>query len=57
MTPVTLRSRDEIAALFAGFDLVEPGLVRTPLWRPESPDDVDDDPERGFNLAGVGRKR
>lgn len=57
VTPVTLRSRDEIAALFAGFDLVEPGLVRTPLWRPESPDDVDDDPERGFNLAGVGRKR
>lgn len=57
VTPVTLRSRDQIAELFAGLKLVEPGLVRTPLWRPESPDDVDDDPERGFNLAGVGRKR
>lgn len=51
---VTLRSREEIAALFDGFDLVEPGLVQAPLWRPE----VQPPPESVENIwlyAGVGR--
>jgi hypothetical protein len=30
---VTLRSRDEVAALTAGLDLVEPGLVPVNRWR------------------------
>ena len=34
-SPVTLRSHNQIAALFSGFDLVEPGLVQLPLWRPD----------------------
>jgi SAM-dependent methyltransferase len=50
------RSRAEIMALFAGFDLVEPGLVYLPQWRPDSPADVPDDPSRVWFLAGVGRK-
>jgi SAM-dependent methyltransferase len=54
--PVTPRSRGEIEGFFAGFELVAPGLVWAPLWRPESPDDVDDDPERSSNYVGVGRK-
>lgn len=33
--PLALRSRAQIAALFDGWDLVEPGLVQVPLWRPE----------------------
>lgn len=46
-----------IGAYFAGLDLVEPGLVDMPLWRPEGPDDVFvDQPERVFGYAGVGRK-
>jgi hypothetical protein len=28
------RSRDQVAGFFAGLDLVEPGLVRVPDWRP-----------------------
>ncbi len=32
--PFVLRSRQEIAALFTGFDLVEPGLVAAHQWRP-----------------------
>jgi S-adenosyl methyltransferase len=32
----TARSHDEVAAFFAGFDLIEPGLVRVPDWRPTS---------------------
>lgn len=33
---LTFRSRPEVARLFAGLDLVEPGLVRVPDWRPDS---------------------
>jgi O-methyltransferase involved in polyketide biosynthesis len=32
---VRLRSRDEVARLLAGLELVEPGLVTVPEWRPE----------------------
>ncbi|WP_323748162.1 SAM-dependent methyltransferase [Catenulispora rubra] len=31
----TVRDRDDITALFDGFELVEPGVVNVPLWRPE----------------------
>jgi len=34
--PATFRSRAEVAALFEGLDLVEPGVVRAPEWRPRS---------------------
>jgi hypothetical protein len=46
-----------VEALFEGFDLVEPGVVWTPLWRPESSDDpYHDNPELSAAYAGVGRK-
>lgn len=55
--PARFRSRTQIEAFFRGFDLVEPGLVYTPLWRPERDDDVFlDQPVRSLLLAGVGRK-
>ncbi len=50
------RTAEEIAAFFGDFDLVEPGVVFLPVWRPDSPDDVDDHPERFVSLAGVARK-
>ena len=31
---VTLRSRDEVAGLFGELELVEPGVVQLPQWRP-----------------------
>jgi O-methyltransferase involved in polyketide biosynthesis len=34
------RSRDEVAAFFDGLDLVEPGLIRCPEWRPARPEDA-----------------
>lgn len=55
-TPIHLRSRAELLAQFDGLTLVEPGLVHIPLWRPDSPLDVDGHPERFGALAGVGRK-
>jgi hypothetical protein len=56
-----LRSRAEIGQFFEGLDLVEPGLVWVPEWRPE-PGDIDvpefaEDPRLSMTLAGVGRVR
>ncbi|RRO19979.1 hypothetical protein EIL87_03105 [Saccharopolyspora rhizosphaerae] len=55
-TPMTFRSRSEIGAFFDGFELVEPGLVFLPEWRPVSPSEVGDNPERFTALVGVGRR-
>ena len=48
------RTHAEILRLFDGFDLVEPGLVYLPLWRPDGP--VPERPEEAWFYAGVGRK-
>ena len=51
------RRRDEILRFFGDWQLVEPGLVFAPLWRPEGEDDVLlDQPGRGLTLAGVAKK-
>jgi SAM-dependent methyltransferase len=51
------RTLAKIRRFFDGLDLIEPGLVYTPLWRPESPQDVlIDEPQRAFCFAGVGLK-
>ena len=54
--PVTLRPRAEILRFFDGFDLVDPGLVFTPQWRPEHPSEVGAEPEKAGVYAGVDRK-
>jgi hypothetical protein len=55
--PIKMRTRAEIASFFEGLDLVEPGLVCVPLWRPESQDDIVlDEPERSNGFVAVGRK-
>jgi hypothetical protein len=55
-TSVHVRPRAGILRFFDGFDLVEPGLVYIPEWRPDSPQDVPEDPSRFWGLVGVGRK-
>ncbi|MGI8331935.1 SAM-dependent methyltransferase [Actinomadura scrupuli] len=52
-----VRSREEIARFFDGFEFVEPGLQYGPLWRPDSPGDVPEDSSRFWFLGGVGVKR
>lgn len=32
---VVLRSRDEVAGLFGELEIVEPGVVQLPEWRPD----------------------
>lgn len=53
--PMRMRSRDEVAALFGGLELLDPGLVRIPQWRPDAPDDVPSDVEAYPGYAGVAR--
>jgi hypothetical protein len=55
-TNVHVRSRADIQRFFDGFDLVQPGLVYIPEWRPDSPQDVPEDPSKFWGLVGVGRK-
>lgn len=38
--PYILRSPDDLATCFEGLELVEPGLVPIPLWRPDEADAV-----------------
>jgi S-adenosyl methyltransferase len=56
-TDIHFRSRADILRFFDGFELVDPGLVRPPQWRPDSPQDVPSDTSAFMGLAGVGRKR
>ncbi|GDY33315.1 SAM-dependent methyltransferase [Gandjariella thermophila] len=54
--PVFPRTYDEILGLFAGFEVVAPGVVPAPLWRPERPADAAGARERCGIYAGVGRR-
>jgi hypothetical protein len=52
--PYNLRSPEQFSAFFDGLQLVDPGVVSLPFWRPDpdpftSPADVD-------ALCGVARK-
>jgi hypothetical protein len=53
-TTVVIRSFEEIASLFDGLEMVEPGLVPLPQWRPE-PTTRYQDQDVSY-LGGVGRK-
>jgi SAM-dependent methyltransferase len=50
----TLRGRDEILRFFTGLELVDPGLVQVPYWRPDEPEPAD--AGNVWFLGGVGRK-
>jgi O-methyltransferase involved in polyketide biosynthesis len=50
--PYRLRSPEQLARFFDGLELVEPGVVSVPRWRP----DPGDPPTEVDASAGVGRK-
>ncbi|MFF4749701.1 SAM-dependent methyltransferase [Streptomyces sp. NPDC002514] len=51
---LNLRSHAAVGQFFDGFDLIEPGLVQAPFWRPDAPPPPGSD-EIGF-WSGVARK-
>ncbi|MDQ3402298.1 MAG: SAM-dependent methyltransferase [Actinomycetota bacterium] len=53
--PIFPRTRDEIMRMLDGLDLVEPGLVYTPHWRPERAEDTEA-AARSNLYAAVARK-
>lgn len=55
--PLVMRTREEVARFFEGYEMVEPGLVSMPNWRPDTPRAVEDEDPFAFSgFAGVGRK-
>ncbi|GAA4219740.1 O-methyltransferase involved in polyketide biosynthesis [Streptosporangium album] len=54
-SPLVLRPRQEILDLFDGFELVDPGLVWLPEWRPDGPP-PHGDPSQELIMCGVGKK-
>src|SRR5260370_23609818 len=48
------RSNDEVTAFSDGLELVEPGVIRNPEWRPLSPADA---AGKSTMRGGVARKR
>jgi SAM-dependent methyltransferase len=52
--PFVLRSRKQVAGFFDGLDLVDPGLVQIPWWRPDG--EVPEDSDKIWIYGGVGYK-
>jgi hypothetical protein len=53
--PVTLRSPEQIAGFFDGLELLEPGVVSTPRWRPDVAG-IGGGPREVDQFCAVGRK-
>jgi len=53
-TPAVARSREQVQAFFGDFEMVEPGLVWVPWWRPEA--EPADDSDLIWFLCGAARK-
>jgi SAM-dependent methyltransferase len=54
--PMTMRPHTQIAELLRGWDLLDPGLVRLPLWRPDSGDETPHNPDAFAGYAAIGHK-
>ncbi len=54
--PYILRSPEQIAGFFDGLELVEPGVVSCPRWRPDPAGPSSDLPVEVDAFGGVGRK-
>ncbi|GAP52821.1 SAM-dependent methyltransferase, partial [Streptomyces azureus] len=55
--PYHVREVAEIAGFFDGLELVEPGVVRVPEWRPEPSEGAVGEDAAGVDAyCGVGRK-
>lgn len=55
--PFQPRSHAEVMTFFDGLEMVPPGLVPVPLWRPVQPREAGDQPRQIAAYGGVGRKR
>jgi SAM-dependent methyltransferase len=56
VAPMTFRTSKQVTELVADFELLQPGVVTLPMWRPDSEEDTGQHPEHIPGLAVVGRK-
>jgi hypothetical protein len=54
--PLALRNFEQVSAFFDGFEVLEPGLVRASLWRPDGKPPRPRDLAKLGIYAGLGRK-
>ena len=54
--PYALRRPDELTSFFDGLDLIEPGVVPCPGWRPDGPGPEGASPDAAAAYCGVARK-
>src|SRR4029450_9668966 len=54
--PYRLRSPDQIAEFFEGLELVEPGVVSCPRWRPDAAERASGTPAEMDQFAGGARE-
>jgi serine/threonine protein kinase/O-methyltransferase involved in polyketide biosynthesis len=54
--PLNPRAQSEVWRFFTGFELVDPGVVYAPQWRPEATAGDVPDPATTHMLVGVGHK-
>lgn len=54
--PMTSRTRAEFTTFFEGFELIEPGVVYAPDWRPDPGSAETEHNARSLNFAAIGRK-
>jgi len=54
-TDIFVRTRAEVLALVNGLDLVDPGVVWTPLWRPDPDEPVPQNPSSCYYYALMAR--
>jgi SAM-dependent methyltransferase len=55
-TPMTLRTWQQVRALFTGWKLVDPGVVWAPQWHPDPETASPSHPQRSGNLVGIACK-
>lgn len=53
--PLILRDHSTLTAILNGFQIVDPGIVHMPIWRPDADDPVFDHPERTCIYVAVAR--
>lgn len=55
--PLVPRSHAQVTAMFEGWDLIQPGVVQVPSWRPDGGPPRPGDLAKIAAYGGVGRKR
>ena len=54
VSPLIVRGYESISRIFGGLELVEPGIVQIPTWRPDGP--IPEESNQVWGYGGIGRK-